>query len=158
MPSPYDNHPLMSPFGEAAGRHAAQGAVQEADVLVVPHNGGMNSQTWWVGEDYVAKSVPAARTSAFVAGLRVATTLEAAGIPAGAPVLTHTGETLCWYGENPLALLRRVRGLELTKSAARLIGSTLGRVHLALADLPGEEPFDWLSPDRTSTYAAGCAR
>ena len=117
-------------------------------MLVVPHHGGMNSQTWWVGEDYVAKSVPAPRTSAFVGGLRVATTLEAAGIPAGAPVPTHTGEIVCSYGGNTLALLHRVRGTELTKAAAPLIGNTLGRVHLALADLPGEKPFDWLSLDQ----------
>ena len=63
-------------------------------VTLTTHDGGMNSQTWFVATEdarYVAKAVPAARRASFDAGLAAATIVETAGIPAGAPVPTLAG-------------------------------------------------------------------
>jgi len=106
---------------------------------VSPLGGGMNSQTWHVeagDRRFVAKAVPVERHSTFAAGLACAAIVEAAGMPAGAPVRTrHDAITVAIDGR-ALALLRFVEGAELTGESAeerRLIGTTLGRVHLALA-------------------------
>ncbi|GAA4457968.1 hypothetical protein GCM10023170_055120 [Phytohabitans houttuyneae] len=81
-----------------------------ADPTVEVHNGGMNSATWFVsvgGERWVAKAVVPASRRSFVAGLAVASALEATGIPAGAPVATRQGQFVvdvddvpwrCWTG------------------------------------------------------------
>lgn len=117
-------------------------------------SGGMNSQTWLVraaADRYVAKAVPSDRRGTFEAGLRVATIVEAAGIPAGAPIRTVDGEIVLDVDGFALAVLRFVEGSELTgrePSEQALIGTTLGRVHHALLghDLPGAAPFPWLDP------------
>ena len=124
-------------------------------VALTTHDGGMNSQTWFVGTEearYVAKAVPVARRTSFEAGLAVATIVEAAGIPAGAPVPTSSGALSVVIADQVLALLRFVAGLALEGESVEereLIGTTLGRVHRALAghDLPGAAPFPWLDPE-----------
>ncbi|MDR7276237.1 phosphotransferase enzyme family protein [Catenuloplanes atrovinosus] len=113
------------------------------------HNGGINSATWFVadrGERWVAKAVaPGARRS-FAGGLTVATALDAAGIPAGAPVPARDGDLVVDVDGIPLALLTWVDGEEADDR--RLIGTTLGRVHRTLRDvpMPDAERFHWVDP------------
>ncbi|WP_433831033.1 phosphotransferase enzyme family protein [Actinoplanes sp. CA-015351] len=141
-----------------------------ADPVVEVHNGGMNSATWFIdsptrpGQRRVAKAVAPADRPAFTAGLAVATAVEAAGIPAGAPVPTRSGDLVAT--DVPLALLTWVPGSPLPGSPLsgsplsggplsgddqRVIGATLARVHQALRDVsvPGEETFHWLDPRST---------
>jgi Ser/Thr protein kinase RdoA (MazF antagonist) len=121
---------------------------------IASHRGGMNSRTWLIREGrarYVAKAVPAARRAAFEAGLRVASIVEAAGIPAGAPLQTIDGQIVLDVAGFALALLRYVEGSELTGGSEEeraVMGSTLGRAHLSLLgrDLPAAGPFPWLDP------------
>ena len=121
------------------------------DVRVTEHMGGMNSATWWVHAPqrrWVAKSVPATAADDFVGGLAVAARLQAAGIPAGAAVPTLAGATTVPTAgtERPLALLEYVPGVELSGTDdddVRYIGTTLGRVHMALRDVQVDraQPF-----------------
>jgi homoserine kinase type II len=118
----------------------------------------MNSETWLVeadGRQFVAKAVAADRRRSFEAGLEIATLVEAAGIRAGAPVPTRAGRPTATVGNSVLALLQFVDGSELTggsESERRTIGSTLGRVHLALAGkvVADAERFHWL--DRSAPH------
>ena len=122
-----------------------------SDVRITEHNGGMNSLTWWIdGPDrrWVAKSVPASAEVDFVGGLAVAAEVQAAGIPAGAAIPTRAGALTTTIADTttadtatasrrPLALLDYVPGDELSDSDPadiRLVGTTLGRVHVALQD------------------------
>jgi homoserine kinase type II len=122
---------------------------------VSPLSGGMNSQTWLVtsGEDrWVAKAVPGSSQPGFAAGLAVAALVEAAGVPAGAPVPTRDGRLAVPLGGRTLGLLTFVPGEELSGGDAHeqhLIGSTLGRVHraLAAAEVPGADRFHWIDLD-----------
>jgi homoserine kinase type II len=119
-----------------------------------PNDGGMNSQTWFVeagGDRYVAKAVPDERAASFEAGLAIATIVEAAGIPAGAPVSTRDGRRAARAEASVLAVLRFVDGAELTGESVEeraLIGSTLGRAHRALAghEVPEAGRFHWIDP------------
>ena len=123
----------------------------QVDSLATNH-GGMNSRTWIVdgsGHRFVAKAVPVERAASFEAGLATATLVEEAGIPAGAPVLTRAGRRSAPVENSVVAVLRWVEGAELTGESVeerRLIGSTLGRAHLALAGLetPGAGRFHWI--------------
>jgi Ser/Thr protein kinase RdoA (MazF antagonist) len=116
------------------------------DVRITEHNGGMNSLTWWIDAPHrrwVAKSVPASAGVDFLGGLAVAALVQAAGIPSGAAIPTRTraltanvAETIT-ASHRPLALLDYVPGDELSDNNpddARLVGETLGRVHVALRD------------------------
>ncbi len=133
-----------------------------ADVRITEHNGGMNSLTWWIDAPdrrWVAKSVPASAGVDFLGGLAVAARLQAAGIPSGAAVPTRTGALTATVADTattdtattdaatvadtaiasrrPIALLDYVPGVELSDSDpddVRLVGKTLGRVHVALRD------------------------
>jgi Ser/Thr protein kinase RdoA (MazF antagonist) len=135
------------------------------DAAVSDHHGGMNSATWWVDVDgqrrFVAKSVPETATSDFLGGLNVAARLGASGIPAGAPTPTRSGATVATIEGRALALLTYVPGDELTNDDTHAVGTTLGRVHLALQDaqVSGVQPFieidldqpfmgirDWIRP------------
>lgn len=121
-------------------------------VTVEAHHGGMNSATWFVtaGEQlWVAKAVVPAARRALVAGLTLAGQVEAAGVPAGAPVPTRRGDLVADAAGIPLALLRHVDGVELsgdTPDEQRLIGRTLGRVHEVLRDVSvaGADRFHWV--------------
>lgn len=134
-------------------------------VDVAAHHGGMNSATWWVEIDgvrrFVAKSVPAAQRDGFVAGLAVASLVDAGGVPAGAPRPARSGPVASLPDGSPLALLRYVEGDELTAADAAAVGSALGQVHRILVDghVPGERPLyrvdldeqhmgvrDWIRP------------
>jgi Ser/Thr protein kinase RdoA (MazF antagonist) len=125
------------------------------DVSVAIHNGGMGSATWIIGHDsgrWVAKAVAAEAGGQFAGGLRLAQQLEQAGIPAGAPLATATGQLTvalagCW-----LAVLAWVPGRPLTghdTTERRIIGTTLAQVHRALAGCETEEAqrFHWVDPD-----------
>jgi Ser/Thr protein kinase RdoA (MazF antagonist) len=122
---------------------------------VEPHHGGMNSRTWFVAAGdarFVAKAVPITAGAQFSAGLAVAAQVEAAGIPAGAPVLTTDGGSSITRDGWTLALLTFVAGDGLTGNSDhdnRLIGATLARAHLALAgpEFPDAKRFHWLDPD-----------
>jgi homoserine kinase type II len=109
---------------------------------VVPHHGGMNSATWFVGDRWVLKSVPAGAGAAFEAGLAVAAHLDRAGIPAGAAVAPGVvrAEGRAW------ALLTLVPGEEVHDQ--RVIGGTLAAVHRALAGITvaGRQEFHWVDP------------
>ncbi|MCW3816457.1 phosphotransferase [Micromonospora sp. DR5-3] len=122
------------------------------EAAVAAHHGGMNSATWFVtagDERWVAKAVvPAARRS-FRGGLTVAGHVDAAGIPAGAPVPTRHGDAVTDLDGVPLALLRWVDGAALsgrTPDDQRLIGRTLGRVHEVLrhVSVGDTDRFHWL--------------
>ncbi|MFU8851937.1 phosphotransferase enzyme family protein [Micromonospora sp. SL1-18] len=123
-----------------------------ADATVETHNGGMNSATWFIAagdESWVAKAVVPASRRSFLGGLTVAGHIEAAGIPAGAPIATRQGKIATDIEGTPLALLRRVDGDELsgdTPDGQRLIGQTLGRVHEVLRDVSVDpaDRFHWV--------------
>jgi Ser/Thr protein kinase RdoA (MazF antagonist) len=119
---------------------------------LTPIHGGMNSRTWLVearGRRFVAKAVLGERAASFEAGLAIAAIVEAAGIRAGAPVVTVAGRSSAHLEGSVVALLRFVEGTELTGESIEehgLIGSTLGRAHLAVAghEVPGAGRFHWL--------------
>ncbi|HZM72434.1 MAG TPA: phosphotransferase [Candidatus Polarisedimenticolia bacterium] len=120
------------------------------DATVASLGGGMNSQTWLVtsGERrWVAKAVDPASVN-LGAGLAVASIVEAAGIPAGAPLLTRAGASTVAIDGRELALLGFVTGVELTGTDDEqpTIGRTLARVHRALAGqaVAGADQFHWL--------------
>jgi Ser/Thr protein kinase RdoA (MazF antagonist) len=113
-------------------------------VRITEHNGGMNSLTCWIDAPdrrWLAKSVPASAGVDFAGGLAVAAEVQAAGIPAGAAIPTRTGAVTATIADpatashRPLAVLDYVPGDELSGSDPddiRLVGTTLGRVHVAL--------------------------
>jgi len=123
---------------------------------VTAHNGGMNSATWFVdhhGTRYVAKSVPVTNRDALVGGLRVAEAVDAAGVPAGAPLRTLDGDLVGALAGRPIALLTWVEGVPLigeTPDEQRVIGRTLARVHAALVHAGSDaRVMDWLREDAT---------
>lgn len=125
-----------------------------ADAAIQAHHGGMNSATWFVsagGERWVAKAVAPGSRRSFAGGLEVAAQVEAAGVPAGSPVVTGHGTLIAEVDGVPLALLNWVRGSGLTGSSPderRRIGATLARVHTALASvtITDAERFHWVDP------------
>jgi hypothetical protein len=131
---------------------------------VTAHHGGMNSATWWVDGDtdrWVLKSVPVAAGESLAAGLAVAARLQAVGTPAGAPVPTRAGRYVTAVGDRVFALLEYVPGEALTGGDGRLVGSTLGRVHRALATggPQARDSFHWVDPPPTTwAYGTGRAR
>ena len=106
-----------------------------ADARVEANHGGMGSATWLVshgGRRWVAKAVAAAQRVQFAGGLSVAALLEAAGVPAGAPMPTLDGRSLVEVEAASLALLTRVEGDPLTGASSedqRVIGETLALAH-----------------------------
>jgi Ser/Thr protein kinase RdoA (MazF antagonist) len=81
----------------------------------------MGSATWLVsqaGRRWVAKAVTPALRAPFAGGLSVATLLDEAGIPAGAPVPTLDGRSVVDLDAASLALLTWVEGEPLTGSGA----------------------------------------
>ena len=125
-----------------------------ADAEVDVHNGGMGSATWFVsrgGDRWVAKAVAPALGEQFAGGLSVATILDAAGIPAGAPVPTLDGRSLVVVDGHPLALLTWVAGEALADAGdgvQRVIGETLASVHETLrgSSVAGAQRFHWVRP------------
>lgn len=122
-------------------------------VLLTPHDRGMNSRTWLVDDGaarWVAKAVPTDAGRRFAGGLAVATLVEAAGIPAGAPRPATDGRLVVPTEDAMVGLLRYVPGDELEDRddplARRTIGETLGRAHLALrgAATADADRFHWL--------------
>ena len=122
---------------------------------VTVHNGGMGSQTWFVdlgGVRWVAKAVAARDGVQFAGGMTIARRLEQVGIPAGGPVRAGDGRLVVPAGDDWLALLTWVPGHELTGEEPveqKLIGTTLARVHRALADFTVENAsrFHWVDPE-----------
>ena len=119
------------------------------------NHGGMGSATWLVsqaGRRWVAKAVTPALRAPFTGGLSVATLLDEAGIPAGAPVPTLDGRSVVDLDAASLALLTWVEGEPLTGSGAgerQVIGETLALANQALqgASVPGAQRFHWVRPD-----------
>jgi homoserine kinase type II len=117
-------------------------------------DGGMGSRTWIVddaGRRWVLKAVAPALGGQLAGGLVVAQRLEQAGIPAGAPEPTGSGDLTAIAGGCRLGLLTWVPGDPLTGADARqrrLIGTTLGRVHQALSGqaVPATQRFHWVDP------------
>lgn len=135
---------------QVASRLRADWGLGPLSVTALP--GGMNSHTWLATDGttrWIAKSVPADDARRFLAGLRVAAAVEAAGIPAGAPVPRPGGRLTADQDGRTMALLTFVDGSGLTgeyEGEQRLIGTVLARVHRALrgADVLAEERFHWL--------------
>jgi Ser/Thr protein kinase RdoA (MazF antagonist) len=125
------------------------------DARVEVNDGGMGSATRLVsqaGRRWVAKAVTPTLRAPFAGGLSVATLLDEAGIPAGAPVPTLDGRSLVDLDTASLALLTWVEGEPLTGSGAderQVIGETLALAHQALqgAAVPGARRFHWVRPD-----------
>jgi Ser/Thr protein kinase RdoA (MazF antagonist) len=124
------------------------------DVRVTVHNGGMGSQTWFVdvgAHRLVAKAVAPHDGDPFAGGLAIAARLEQAGIPAGAPVVAADGRVVVDTGDGWLALLTWVPGQPLAgtdETEQRTMGTTLARVHRALADYEiAAASFHWVDPD-----------
>jgi Ser/Thr protein kinase RdoA (MazF antagonist) len=125
------------------------------DVRITAHNGGMGSATWFIdheGSRWVAKAVAPDAGSQFAGGLELARCLEQAGIPAGAPVPTADGQLAVDVGAGWLAVLTWAPGHPLSGESGcerELIGTTLARVHRALAghDAGGAQRFHWVDPD-----------
>jgi Ser/Thr protein kinase RdoA (MazF antagonist) len=125
------------------------------DARVTVHNGGMGSQTWFVDlgdRRWVAKAVAPAGGRQFAGGMAIAHHLEEAGIPAGAAVPATGGELAVNVDDDWLALLTWVPGHPLTGQDGAeqvLIGSTLARVHRALAgyQVQAAGRFHWVDPD-----------
>ena len=121
---------------------------------IEPHDRGMNSRTWLVtdGTDrYVAKGVPPDAHRRFVSGLAVASHVQAAGIPAGAAILTRDRRDYVRLDGWTLALLTFVAGAGLigdSNSEQRLIGTTLARAHRALIGqrVADADSFHWIDP------------
>jgi Ser/Thr protein kinase RdoA (MazF antagonist) len=125
-----------------------------SEPTVEPHHGGMNSATWFVEADgvrWVAKAVAPDQGRSFAAGLAVAARIDEAGIPSGAPMPTSDGPLTAEVDGVPLALLAHVPGEPLGDSPAdqAVLGSTLGKTHLALkeVDVAGTEAFHWIDTD-----------
>jgi Ser/Thr protein kinase RdoA (MazF antagonist) len=124
------------------------------EAAVVVHDGGMNSSTWLVTHGdrrWVAKAVLPGARDQFVAGLALASKLQEAGIPAGAPLPTIDGRQVANVAGHPLALLTWVSGDGLTGENGeqlRLIGTTLAALHGALAteSVDGAQRFHWVDP------------
>jgi homoserine kinase type II len=117
-------------------------------------DGGIGSRTWIVdapGRRWVLKDVAPALGMNLAGGLAVARRLDQAGIPAGAPEPTRTGDLTAGAGGCRLGLLAWVPGEPLTgadQGERRLIGSTLGRVHRTLSGevVPATQRFHWVDP------------
>lgn len=117
-------------------------------------DGGLGSRTWIVDDAsrrWVLKAVAPGLGMNLAGGLAVARRLDQAGIPAGAPEPTRTGDLTASAGGRRLGLLAWVPGEPLTgadQGERRLIGSTLGRVHRALsgAAVPATQRFHWVDP------------
>jgi homoserine kinase type II len=117
-------------------------------------DGGIGSRTWIVDDAsrrWVLKAVALGLGTDLAGGLAVARRLDQAGIPAGAPEPTRTGDLTASAGGRRLGLLAWVPGEPLTgadQEQRRLIGSTLGRVHRALsgAVVPATQRFHWVDP------------
>ena len=134
-----------------------------ADVALTRLSGGMNSEAWLVNaaaRTLVAKIVPTTEARRIAGGMMVASVVQAAGIPAGAPLPALDGATVTSRGERSLALLTFVDGTGLigeSDADQRLIGDTLARAHLAVRghEVPSAERFHWLDPaaDRLSLRA-----
>jgi Ser/Thr protein kinase RdoA (MazF antagonist) len=126
-----------------------------SDARIAVHDGGMGSATWFIDRDrdrWVAKAVAPTAGRQFTGGLGLARWLERAGIPAGAPVPATNGQLAVDVGAGWLALLTWVPGHPLTgqdSAEQELIGTTLARVHGALAGHPaqGAERFHWVDPE-----------
>lgn len=122
---------------------------------ITVHNGGMGSSTWFVDHEnkrWVAKAVAPLAGSQFAGGMEIARRLEQAGIPAGAPVPAAGGKLVIHVDDDWLALLTWVPGRPLTgqdPAEQNLIGTTLARVHRALAGqtVQAAQRFHWVNPD-----------
>jgi len=135
----------------------AEALYQEWDIAPRRVNrlaGGMNSQVWEVRADHrrwVAKIVSARDRAPFVAGLHAAATVDAGGIPAGAPVPGSRGALTVDVDSGVMALLAWVEGRALSgdRHEVPLIGATLGRAHRLLRDVlvPATGGFTLLDPD-----------
>ena len=117
-------------------------------------DGGMGSRTWIVDDAsrrWVLKAVAPGLGGNLAGGLAVARRLDQSGIPAGAPEPTRTGDLTTSVSGHRLGLLAWVPGEPLTggdEGERRLIGTTLGRVHRALAskEVPATQRFHWVDP------------
>jgi homoserine kinase type II len=115
----------------------------------------MGSATWFIGHAsgrWVAKAVAAEAGGQLAGGLQLARRLEHAGIRAGAPLPTVSGQLTARLGDSWLAVLARVPGRPLpghNPAERTLIGTTLARVHGVLASCPAEgaQRFHWIDPD-----------
>jgi Ser/Thr protein kinase RdoA (MazF antagonist) len=122
----------------------------EVDVL----EGGMNSRTWRVaarGERWVLKIVAPQSSRGFRSGLHAAAVLDAAGVPAGAPVLGRDHRTSVDMARGTAALLAWVEGEPLSTSPGTVgqIGRVLAHAHSILREvaIPDAPPFDWIDTD-----------
>ena len=127
---------MLTP-GKSSDPTDALGAWDIGGFSLELYGGGMSSTTWRVVSDagvFVAKTGDA--TPQLERGLAATAEVAAAGVPAGAPVATRDGALTVPYGEGRLCLLEFVPGRPIDdtkRSEARAWGTTLARVHRALA-------------------------
>lgn len=131
-----------------------------SDARIRPLLGGMTSSVWAVDHPrgrWVAKAVPAKGAREFELGLAIASRLERAGVPAGAPLHTLDGRPAAVAHGWAIALLRRIDGDELTgesEAELRIIGRTLAGVHRALGVSDFDEEGGWPSLDAQADHLA----
>jgi hypothetical protein len=124
--------------------------IHHADVE--PHDGGMNSRTWWVSIDdercYVAKWVSDATVGSLAAGVQAAALAEASGTATGAAVEAVGGDRVLLVEGGSLVLLHHLDGVPLTEDDGALVGRTLARVHDATLghDLALGLRWHWVDP------------
>ncbi|WP_433161620.1 phosphotransferase enzyme family protein [Kribbella sp. CA-247076] len=105
----------------------------------------MGSATWVAegdGRRVVVKAVEA-RDQGFGPGLELAARLADAGFVTGRPVLSSARRVVEEYDGRLVGVLEFVDGVPLTDADAAVVGSVLGRVHVASGTAPGEVD-DWL--------------
>ncbi|MDO9456396.1 phosphotransferase [Nocardioides sp.] len=128
------------------------------DVEVEPHDGGMNSRTWWVraGDgveaSYVAKWVADAAVGSLAAGVEAAAVAERSGVVTGAPVAAVGGDRVVLVDGGSLVLMERLSGTEVVDGA--VVGDILARVHTATVghDLVLGLRWPWVEPAGLSAW------
>jgi hypothetical protein len=132
------------------------------DAEVEPHDGGMNSRTWWVSLDgrrcYVAKWVADGAVGSLTAGVEAAALAATSGVETGGALEAIGGDRVLLVGGGSLVLMHCVEGHDLReddRDDVALVGTTLARVHTATVghDLALGLRWPWVEPDGAALAA-----
>ncbi len=125
------------------------------DAEVEPHEGGMNSSTWWVrtdGATYVAKWVSDATVGSLGASVEAAALAERSGVATGAALPSIGGDRVVLVEDGSLVLMERLTGTEVDDDAD--LGRILARVHATTAghDLALGLRWPWVDPTNLADW------